>query len=106
MTFSLLGSDVSVEAGLDEQRRTRRRRSAVVDVIVAEPDCLTKRELQHLLRPGRERRRTGRRRAGRPDRLSHFVPRLLDGDLERGESPRGDPLLDPEQPEQDVLGDR
>jgi hypothetical protein len=31
MGLSLLGSDVSVEAGLDEQRRARRRRSEVVD---------------------------------------------------------------------------
>jgi hypothetical protein len=31
MAFSLLGSDVSVETGLDEQLREQRRRSAVAD---------------------------------------------------------------------------
>jgi hypothetical protein len=31
MAFSLLGSDVLVEAGLNKQRRTRRRRSALMD---------------------------------------------------------------------------
>jgi hypothetical protein len=31
MAFSSLGSDVSVETGLDEQLRAQRRRSAVVD---------------------------------------------------------------------------
>jgi len=39
MAFSLLGSDVSVDTDLAEQRRARRRRGAVVDETLNEVEA-------------------------------------------------------------------
>ena len=74
------------------------------DVVVAERQRLAERQLEHLLRPGRERDLAGGDLLARPDDADHLGADLLDRDLEALEHPRGKALLLTEEPEQDVLG--
>ena len=74
------------------------------DVVVTELERLAKRQLENLLRSRRERRRPGRRRAGRPDRLLDLLAHGLERDAERLERLGRESLALVDQAEQDVLG--
>ena len=62
------------------------------------------RQLEDLLRPGSERRRAGRRRAGGTDRLLDLLAHRLERDAEGLERLGGEPVTLVDQTEQDVLG--
>ena len=74
------------------------------DVVVAERERLAQRQLEHLLRPRRERDLAGGDLLTGADDPHHLGADPLDGDVERLEHPRGEALLLAQQPEQDVLG--
>ena len=74
------------------------------DVVVAELQRLAQRQLQDLLGPGRERRRAGRRRTGRADRLLHLLAHGLEADPERLERLGRHALTLVDEAQQDVLG--
>ena len=74
------------------------------DVVVAERERLSQRELQHLLGARRERDLPRRDLVALADDARHVGPDVLDGDVERVEHTGGEPLLLTEQAEQDVLG--
>ena len=74
------------------------------DVVVAERERLAQRQLEHLLRAGRERNLAGGDLVALPDDARHLGADLLDGDVEALEHARGEPFLLAEEPEQDVLG--
>ena len=74
------------------------------DVVVAELQRLAQRELEDLLRRGRERDVTRRRRAALADDLLDLAAHGLERDAERLERLGGDALALVDQPEQDVLG--
>ncbi len=74
------------------------------DVVVPEAERFAQRELQHLLRPGREGDLTGSDFFTGADDPHHLGTDPFHGDLERFEDPGGETLLLAQQPEQDVLG--
>ena len=74
------------------------------DVVVAELERLTQRELQHLLGAGRERDVTGRRLATVADDLLDLGAHRFERDPERLERLGGDAFALVDQAEQDVLG--
>ena len=74
------------------------------DVVVAELQRLSQRELEDLLRPRRERRRAGRGRPGGTDRLLDLLAYGLERDAEGLERLRGESLALVDEAEQDVLG--
>src|SRR5262249_52868725 len=74
------------------------------DVVVADPERFPQRELEHLLRPRRERDLAGRRLLAEADDLLHLRADGVGGDLERAEGAGGDALLLAQEPEQEVLG--
>ena len=74
------------------------------DVVVAELQRLTQRQLQHLLGPRRERDVPARRLLALADDLLDLLADALQGDAEALQSLRGDALALVDQAEQDVLG--
>ena len=74
------------------------------DVVVAELQGLTERELEDLLRPGGEGDVTGRRRAALADDLLHLAADRLERDAERFERLRSDAFTFVDQTEEDVFG--
>ena len=74
------------------------------DVVVPELHRLTEGELEDLLSARRERRRTGRARRRRPDRLLDLRPNGHRGDTERLEHPSCHCLVLSNEPEQKVFG--
>ena len=74
------------------------------DVVVAELQRLAERQLQDLLGPRSERRRTGGRRAGRTDRLLDLLADRFQADTERLERLGRHALTLVDEPQQDVLG--
>ena len=74
------------------------------DVVVAELQGLAQRELQDLLRPGRERRGAGRRRARQADGLLDLLAHRFERDPELLERLGGNALALVDQAEKDVLG--
>ena len=74
------------------------------DVVVAELQRLAQRELEDLLRAGRERDVARRRGAAVTDDLLDLRAHGLEGDAERLEGLGGDAFALVDQPEQDVLG--
>ena len=73
------------------------------DVVVAQRQRLAQRQLEHLLRPRRERDLAGGDLLARPDDADHLGADLLDRDLETLEHACREALLLTEKPEQDVL---
>src|SRR5206468_3787329 len=74
------------------------------DVVVAQLKGFPEGELEHLLGPRRERRRTGGGRSSGTDGLLNLFPHRLEADPERLERLRGDTLTLVDQAQQDVLG--
>ncbi len=74
------------------------------DVVVAELQRLAQRQLEHLLRPGRERDVPRRRRATLADHLLDLAAHRFQRDAEALECLRRHALALVDQPEQDVLG--
>ena len=74
------------------------------DVVVAELQRLAKRQLEDLLRPRRERRRTGRGGPRQTDGLLDLLAHRLERDPELLERLRRDSLTLVDQAEQYVLG--
>ena len=74
------------------------------DVVVAERERFTQRELEHLLRARRERDLSGRDFVTLADDPRDLRAHLFDRDVEGLEHPRRETLFLAEQPEQDVLG--
>ena len=74
------------------------------DVVVPERERLAQRQLEHLLGAGRERDLAGGDLLTGADDPHHLGADPLDGDVERLQDARGEPLLLAQQPEQDVLG--
>jgi hypothetical protein len=74
------------------------------DVVVTELQGLAQRQLEDFLGPGRERRRSGGRRAGGADRLLHLFADGLEADPERFECLGRDALTLVDQAQEDVLG--
>src|SRR5262245_2513932 len=74
------------------------------DVVVAEAQSFAEGELEHLLRARRERDLPGRHLVALADDAGDLGPYLFDRDVQRFQHPRGEPLLLPEESEQDVLG--
>ena len=74
------------------------------DVVVAELQRLTQRQLEDLLGPRGERDVPARRRAALADDLLDLAAHGLERDAERLEGLRGDALTLVDEPEQDVLG--
>jgi len=74
------------------------------DVVVAQRERLTQRELEHLLCAWRERDLAGGDLLARTDDAHDLRTNALDGDVERLEHACGEPLLLAEEAEQDVLG--
>ena len=74
------------------------------DVAVPELQGLAQRELQHLLGPGSERRRAGRRGARQADGLLHLFADRLEGDPERLQRLGRDSLTLVDETQEDVLG--
>ena len=73
------------------------------DVVVAEAQRLTERELEDLLRARRERDLAGGDLLAGADDADDLSAHALDGDVERLEHACGETLLFTEQTEQDVL---
>jgi hypothetical protein len=73
------------------------------DVVVTEHHCLAPGELENLLRAGGERDLARRHLVTRADDASNLDADFLDGNVERLEHTRGDPLLLAQQTQQDVL---
>ena len=74
------------------------------DVVVAEGERLSQRQLEHLLRPRRERDVPARRMPPVADELADRGPHAFDGDPERRERLGGHVAGLGQQPEQQVLG--
>ena len=74
------------------------------DVVVAERERLAEGQLEHLLRARRERDLAGGDLLAGAHDPYHLRTDALDGDVERLEHARGQPLLLAQQAEQDVLG--
>ena len=74
------------------------------DVVVAEAERLAQRELEHLLRPRRERDLARGDLFTRPDDPDDLSAHALDRDIERLEYARGQSFLFAEEAEQNVLG--
>jgi hypothetical protein len=74
------------------------------DVVVAELQCLAQRELEHLLRPRRERNVAARAALAPADDLLDRVADGGRGDAEIAQHDRGDAVVLADQPEQHVLG--
>ncbi len=74
------------------------------DVVVAQLQGLAQRQLEDLLGPGGERRRTRGRRAGGADGLLDLLADAFQADAERLEGFGGDALTLVDEAEQDVLG--
>ena len=74
------------------------------DVVVAEGKRLAQCELQHLLRPRRERDLARGHLVALADDPGNLRTDLLDGDVERLEHARGKTFFFAQQAEQDVLG--
>src|SRR5262249_18044746 len=73
------------------------------DVVVPELERLSERQLQDLLGPGRERRRTGGRRAGRADGLLYLPAHRFQADPQRLERLRRHPFTFVDEAQQEVL---
>ena len=73
------------------------------DVVVAERQRFAQRELEHLLRPRRERDLAGRHLVALADDARNLRAHFLDGDVERLEHPRCETFFLAQQAEQDVL---
>ena len=85
--------------------RTRPEQDVLgADVVVAERERLAQRQLEHLLRAGREGDLAGRDLVALADDPRDLRAHLFDRDVERLEHARGKTLLLAQQPEQDVLG--
>ena len=74
------------------------------DVVVAELQCFTQRQLEDLLRARREGDVARRRRAALADDLFHLAAHGFEADPERFERLRSDTLTLVDEAEQDVLG--
>ena len=74
------------------------------DVVVTELQCLTQRQLEDLLRAGRERDVPRRRLAALTDDLLDLAADSLEGDAERLECLRGNAFALVDEAEEDVLG--
>ena len=77
---------------------------AATDVVVAQRQRLAWRDLQHLLRPRRERNLPRTRFLARADEPHHLRTNPFDGDPVRLKCARGQTLLLAKQAQQDVLG--
>ncbi len=73
------------------------------DVVVAERERLAQRQLEDLLRAGSERDLAGGDLVTLADDAGDLRTHLLDGDVERLQDARGEPLLLTQKAEQDVL---
>ena len=101
-----VGVEVEQDAGGDALVLTHEAEQDVLgaDVVVAERERLAQRQLEHLLRPRRERDLAGGDLLAGADDADDLGADALDGDVERLEHTGGEALLLAEQPEQDVLG--
>src|SRR5439155_11649348 len=73
------------------------------DVVVAEGERLTQRELEHLLGARRERDLAGRDLVALADAPGDLRAHLFHGDVERLEDARGETFLLPEQAQKNVF---
>ena len=74
------------------------------DVVVAERERFAQRQLEHLLRAGRERDLARGHFVSLADDAGDLRAHLFHGDVERLEHPRRKPLLLAQQPKENVLG--
>ena len=101
-----LGSELLQHLGGDSLALTDQAEEDVLgpDVVVAELECLTQAELEHLLCPGGERNVAGRGLLPLADDLDHFLAHGGKIDVQALQRLGGDALTLVEQPEQYVLG--
>ncbi len=74
------------------------------DVVVAQRECLAEGQLENLLRAGGERNLSGRHLVALPNDARDLGADLLDGDVQRLEDTRREPLFLTQQAEEQVLG--
>ena len=101
-----VGVEVEQDAGGDALVLAHQPEQDVLgaDVVVTERERLAQRQLEHLLRPGRERDLARGDLLAGADDADDLGAHALDRDVERLEHAGGEPLLLAQQPEQDVLG--
>ena len=101
-----VGVEVEQDAGGDALVLAHQPEQDVLgaDVVVAERERLAQRQLEHLLRPRRERDLARGDLLAGADDADHLGADALDRDVQRLEHASGEALLLAQQAEQDVLG--